>query len=224
MLTYVVRRLLYSIVVLFAASFLIFFFVTKSNDPLSFLKMQPTASEQTIANITARKHLDDPVVVRYVYWLKDLFTNQFGTTTIGDRPILPDLTRVMGHTLQLVVVAELLAILLAVGIGVYSALRQYSVFDYKATTFSFIGLATPVFWLALMLQVLFVNIYLWFDIRIFYTANLSGIDPGSGFHFVLDRAQHLGLPVITLMVASIATYSRFMFALMFVFLNYDYVS
>ena len=61
-----------------------------------------------------------------------------------------------------------------------------------------------------MLQVLFVNIYLWFDIRIFYTANLSGVDPGNGIHFVLDRVQHLALPVIVLCVASIATYSRFM--------------
>jgi peptide/nickel transport system permease protein len=223
MLTYVIRRLLYSIVVLFAASFIIFFFVSVSNDPLSFLRMQPTASEITIQNITERKHLDEPIPVRYVYWVKDMLTNQFGTTTIGDRPILPDITRVMGHTLQLVIAAELLAILLAVGIGVYSALRQYSVFDYTATTFSFVGLATPVFWLALMLQVLFVNIYLWFDIRIFYTANLSGIDPGTGLHFVLDRAQHLGLPVITLMIASVATYSRFMRASMLEVVNSDYV-
>jgi len=152
-----------------------------------------------------------------------MFTNQFGTTTIGDRPILPDLTRVMGHTLQLVIAAELIAILLAIGIGVYSALRQYSAFDYSATTFSFVGLATPVFWLALMLQVLFVNIYLWFDIRIFYTANLSGIDPGTGLSFLLDRAQHLGLPVITLAIASIATYSRFMRASMLEVVNSDYV-
>ena len=69
--------------------------------------------------------------------------------------------------------------LIAVGIGVYSALRQYSVFDYTATTGSFVGLAIPVFWLALMLQVLFVNIYLWFDVRIFYVAGLSSADPGT---------------------------------------------
>jgi len=223
MLTYVIRRLLYSIVVLFAASFIIFVFVSYSNDPVAFLKMQPTASEQTIQNITERKHLDEPVVVQYVYWVKDALFNQFGTTTIGDRPILPDLQRVMGHTLQLVIAAELLAILLAVFIGVYSALRQYTAFDYSATTFSFLGLATPVFWLGLMLQVLFVNIYLWFDVRIFYTANLSGIDPGTGIHFVLDRAQHLGLPVIVLMVASVATYSRFMRASMLEVINSDYV-
>jgi peptide/nickel transport system permease protein len=129
----------------------------------------------------------------------------------------------MGHTLQLVFFAEFLAIIIAIGIGVYSALRQYSAFDYTATTFSFLGLATPVFWLALMLQVLFVNIYLWFDIRIFYTASLSGVDPGHGIHFALDRAQHLALPIIVLCVASIATYSRFMRGSMLEVINSDYV-
>lgn len=223
MLTYVIRRLLYSVVVLIAASFIIFTFVSLSNDPLAFLKMQPNASQITIDRITERKHLDEPIPVQYLYWVKDALTNQFGTTTIGDRPILPELTRVMGHTLQLVIIAELLAVTIAVFIGVYSALRQYSAFDYTATTFSFVGLATPVFWLALMLQVLFVNIYLWFDVRIFYTANLSGVDPGTGVHFVLDRAQHLGLPIIVLMIASIAQYSRYMRASMLEVVNSDYV-
>jgi len=223
MFTFVIRRLLYSIVVLLAASFIIFTFVSVSGDPVAFLRMQPTASEITIQRIEERKHLNDPIPVQYVYWLKDMLTNQFGTTTIGDRPILPDITRVMGHTLQLVIAAELLAILVAVGIGVYSALRQYSVFDYSATTFSFVGLATPVFWLALMLQVLFVYIYQWTGVRIFYVANLSGVDPGTGIHFVLDRAQHLALPVLVLMVASIASYSRYMRASMLEVVNSDYV-
>ena len=223
MLTYVVRRLLYSVVVLIVASFMVFAGVSWVSDPLAFLKMQPNASKQTIENITERKHLDEPIPVRYVYWVNDAITNGFGTDTIRDQPIMPDLKRVLGHTLQLVIVAELLAIMIAVGIGVYSALRQYSATDYAATTFSFIGLATPVFWLALMLQILFVNIYLWFDVRIFYTATLQGIDPGTGFHYVLDRIQHLGLPWIVLMVASIATYSRYMRASMLEVVNSDYV-
>jgi peptide/nickel transport system permease protein len=197
--------------------------VSSVSHPLAFLKMQPNASKQTIENITKRKHLDDPIPVRYVYWVRDAATRGFGTDTIRDQPIMPDLKRVMGHTLQLVLVAELLAILVAVVIGVYSALRQYSVTDYAATTFSFVGLATPVFWLALMLQVLFVNIYLWFDVRIFYTANLQAVEPGSGIHFVFDRIQHLALPWIVLMVASIATYSRYMRASMLEVVNSDYV-
>ena len=223
MLTYIIRRLLYSIVVLLVASFLIFTFVTISGDPLAFLKMSPGVDPATIANIEARKHLNDPIVVQYFYWLKDAVTNQFGTTIIGERKIMPDIQRVMGHTLQLVFFAEFLAIIIAIGVGVYSALRQYSAFDYTATTFSFLGLATPVFWLALMLQVFFVNIYLWFDVRIFYTANLSGVDPGSGIHFALDRAQHLALPILVLCVASIATYSRFMRGSMLEVINSDYV-
>jgi peptide/nickel transport system permease protein len=81
----------------------------------------------------------------------------------------------------------------------------------------------PVFWLALMLQILFVNIYLWFDVRIFYVANLNSVDPGSGISFVLDRAQHLALPILVLAVANIAAYSRFMRAAMLEVVNSDYV-
>jgi peptide/nickel transport system permease protein len=223
MLTYVIRRLLYSIVVLFAASVLVFWGMSMVTSPIGFLRLQPNISEQTIQNITERKHLDEPIYVRYGYWIKDMFTNKFGTETVSDLPIWPDLQRAMGHTLQLIIAAELLAILLAVAIGVYSALRQYSAFDYAATTFSFVGLAMPVFWLALMLQILFVNIYLWFDVRIFYVASLNSVDPGSGIHFVLDRAQHLALPIIVLAVANIATYSRFMRAAMLEVVNSDYV-
>jgi len=149
--------------------------------------------------------------------------HQFGTTILGSKPILPDLWRVMKHTLQLVIVAELLAILIAVGIGVYSALRQYSVFDYTATTFSFMGLAMPVFWFALMLQVGVVYVKDWTGYNIFPVASLSSVDPGSGIHFWIDRAHHLVLPVIVLMIASIATYSRFMRASMLEVINSDYV-
>jgi peptide/nickel transport system permease protein len=222
-LTYVIRRLFYSTIVLIAASVLVFWGMSLVTSPIGFLRMQPNISEQTIQNITERKHLDEPIYVRYGYWVKDMFTNKFGTETVSDLPIWPDLQRAMGHTLQLVVAAELLAILLAVFIGVYSALRQYSTFDYAATTFSFVGLAMPVFWLALMLQILFVNIYLWFDVRIFYVASLNSVDPGTGIHFVLDRAQHLALPIIVLAVANIATYSRFMRAAMLEVVNSDYV-
>ena len=223
MLTYVIRRLLFSVVVLFAATVIVFWGMSLVTSPIGFLRMQPNISEQTIHNIEQRKHLDRPIYVRYGYWMKDVVTNKFGTETINDTPIFPDLKRAMGHTLQLVVVAELLAILIAVGIGVYSALRQYSVFDYTATTASFVGLAIPVFWLALMLQVLFVNIYLWFDVRIFYVAGLSSADPGHGLSYGLDRAQHLALPIMVLMVASIAQYSRFMRASMLEVVNADYV-
>jgi peptide/nickel transport system permease protein len=222
-LSYAVRRLLYSVVVLVAASFLVFTFVSVSGDPLGQLNLVPNLSEQSKQNVIDAKHLDDPIPVRYAYWVRDAVTNQFGTTLQGDRPILPDLWRVMKNTLQLVFIAEVLAILTALAIGVYSARRQYSAFDYTATTFSFLGLATPVFWLALMLQVLVVQVYEQTGVRVFPIASLSSVDPGTGIHFVIDRAHHLVLPVLVLMVASVASYSRYIRASMLEVLNADYV-
>jgi peptide/nickel transport system permease protein len=81
----------------------------------------------------------------------------------------------------------------------------------------------PVFWLALMLQVAVVKIYESTGHRLFPIANLNSVDPGTGFSFVVDRAHHLVLPVIVLMVASIATYSRYMRASMLEVVNSDYV-
>ncbi len=223
MLSYVVRRLLYSVVVLLATSFLVFTFVSVSGDPLAALRVTPDYDPNTIKRIEEENNLDKPVPVRYVYWLKDAVRGDFGTTLLGDRPILPDLWRVMKNTLMLVFVAELLAVLIAVVIGVIAALRQYSIFDYSSTTFSFIGLAMPVFWLALMLQVAVVSVYESTGHRLFPISSLNSIDPGTGVDFWIDRAHHLVLPVIVLMVASIATYSRYMRASMLEVVNSDYV-
>jgi peptide/nickel transport system permease protein len=222
-LTYIARRLLYSVAVLIAASFLVFFFVTVSGDPIAGLRITPNVSRESIDEISERKHLDDPIPVRYWYWVEDAVTDQFGTTLLTNKPILPDLWRVMKNTLQLVIIAQMLAILVGVGIGILSALRQYSAFDYSATTFSFLGLATPVFWLALMAQVLVVYIIGWTGHQIFPIANLSDVNPGKGIDFALDRAHHLVMPVIVLMVAGTATYSRFMRASMLEVINSDYV-
>jgi peptide/nickel transport system permease protein len=223
MLTYIVRRLLYSVVVLAIASFLVFVFVAKSGDPLAGLRLAPNVSEVTVQNVIDRKHLDENVFKRYGYWVQDAFTNNFGSTLLDNRPILPELWRVMKNTLQLVLAATLLQIFFAVLIGVYSAVRQYSPFDYTMTTFSFLGLATPVFWLALMAQVVVVQVYERTGHRIFPIANLSSIDAGSGLDFWIDRAHHLVLPVLVLMVAGIAGYSRYMRAAMLEVINSDYV-
>jgi ABC-type dipeptide/oligopeptide/nickel transport system permease component len=223
LLAFIIRRLLYSTVVLVLASFLVFTFVTYSGDPLAALRIAPNVSQLTVKNVIERKHLDDPIPKRYLYWVQDAVTNQFGSTLLDNRPILPELWRVMKNTLQLVIAAQLLVIIFAVLIGVYSAIRQYSPFDYTATGFSFLGLSTPVFWLALMVQVIVVQIFEHTGHRLFPIANLSDVDPGTGLHFWIDRAHHLVLPVFVLMVAGIAGYSRYMRAAMLEVINSDYV-
>ena len=223
MLTFVLRRLLYSIPVLVAASFLIFVAVSAAGDPLATLRQNPLVSEQTLQNVTERKHLDEPLLLRYRYWVEEAVTDNFGTPLLVDEPIWNDLKRVIPHTLQLVVLAEIFALTFGILVGVYSAIRQYSLFDYAATTLSFLGFSMPVFWLALMLQILFTEIAIKWGVRIFYTSGLSSTDAGGGFGFVVDRLQHLAIPAMTVAIVSMAQYSRYMRAAMLEVINSDYV-
>jgi peptide/nickel transport system permease protein len=224
MVVFVVRRLLYSIPVLLAASMLIFVSVTAVGDPLAQLRQDPRISQVTLQQITERKHLDDSVPVQYGYWLKDAVLNKFGTPLLqpGGR-ISDDLKRVIPHTMQLILLSEFFSLLFGISIGVYAAVRQYSLFDYSATALSFVGIALPVFWLALMLQVLFTNVFIKWNVRIFYTSGLSSLDVGHGLHFWIDRLQHLALPAMTLSLVTIALYSRYMRTAMLEVVNSDYV-
>lgn len=224
MLTFVIRRVLLSVPVLIATSFIIFTFVTIAGDPLAELRMDPRTSEQTLERIIERKHLDEPLLVQYGYWVKDALFNGFGTD-LGGSEIWPDLTRVLGNTLQFIVLAEVLAVLLGIGLGVYSAMRQYSVFDHAATTFSFVAFSMPIFWFALLMQIVVTNLFNATGFRLFYTGGLSspGLEDPSFATFLLDRFQHLALPVIVLSVAFVASYSRYMRASMLEVVNADYV-
>jgi peptide/nickel transport system permease protein len=220
MLVFIVRRLLYSIPVLVVTSFLIFTAVSLSGDPAARIKQSPRYSQQTLLLLEHKYKLDKPIPVRWGYWLKDVTTNKLGVSLATGQPIWPDIKRVMGHTAQLIITSSIIAILIGILVGVLSAIRQYSIFDYTATTLSFLGFAMPTFWLALLLQILFVNIYLKWNVRIFYTSGLN--NPGEGT-FSLDRIQHLGLPVATLVIIDFALYSRFMRASMLEVINSDYV-
>ena len=222
MLTFIIRRLLLSIPVLIAATFLIFVFVSVSSNPLAQLYQNPHITRAEIKTIAHAKGLDQPVVERYWVWVKEAVLHKFGTGLTSPLPIWPQLTRVLGHTLQLLVSVLVLSVLIGVAVGIFSAIRQYSIFDYTATTLSFIGFAMPVFWIALILQVIFTDIWVSWHVRIFYTSGLSSVDPGHGFHFLLDRAQHLALPVIALCMLSVAGYSRYMRASMLEVINSDY--
>jgi len=221
MLTYIARRVLYSIPVLILSSFFSFLFVSYAANPLLSARSNPRLTPHLLHLLIVQNHLDKPVVVRYFYWVEAVFTNKLGESLITLKPIWPDITRTMGHTAQLIILSETLAILLGVAVGIYSAIRQYSFFDYSFTTFSFLGFAMPTFWLALVLQILFVDIYNSWHVRIVYTSGLNTVPGGPAWS--LDRLQHLALPVLTLLIISFALYSRYMRASMLDVVNSDYV-
>jgi peptide/nickel transport system permease protein len=219
-LTYIARRILYSIPVLAVSSFLSFVFVSEAGDPLSNLRQNPQVTPGTLHHLAHVYHLDQSVVVRYWYWIQSVFTQKLGTSLATSQPIWPDIHRAMGHTLQLIVLAEITALILGIAVGIFSAIRQYSVFDYSFTTISFLGYAMPTFWLALLLQILFTDIFIHWHVRLFYT---SGLNNHGNASWSLDRLQHLALPVATLSIVSFALYSRYMRASMLDVINSDYV-
>ncbi len=220
MLTYIARRILYSIPVMIVSTFLSFTFVSLAGNPVALLRNNPRIPANTIHNMIVQNHLDRSIPVRYGFWVRDVFTHKLGNSLATLQPIWPDITRTLGHTAQVIVIAELLAIFLGVAVGIFSAIRQYSPFDYLFTTVSFLGYAMPTFWLALLLQILFVDIYLKWNIRIFYTSGLNNPHHGT---WTIDRLQHIALPVMTLSIISFALYSRYMRASMLDVINSDYV-
>jgi len=219
-LTFITRRILYSIPVLILSTFLSFAFVSYAGNPTALLRANPKFSPITLQHIIVQQHLNRSVPVRYWFWVKDIFTHKLGDSLSTLQPIWPDIVRTAGHSAQVILLAEVIALILGVAVGIFSAIRQYSFFDYTFTSISFLGFAMPTFWLALLLQILFVDIYLKWHVRIFYTSGLNS--PGKGT-WSLDRLQHIALPVMTLSIISFAVYSRYMRASMLDVINTDYV-
>ena len=205
MTLFVLRRLVHSIPVVFAVSFVVFVLVHVSGDPLAVVKGSPGTSRDTLDRIIERHQLDEPVVAQYGHWLKSVVTDGFGTTLLSERPVGPDLLRAFANTAQLVPPALVLGAFAGIVLGALSAVRRHSLFDHGTTTLTFVVLSMPQFWIALVLQVLFTNLYLDTGVRIFYTSGLSS----GGNGFLLDRSRHLALPVLVLSLTVLVIVARF---------------
>jgi peptide/nickel transport system permease protein len=135
-----------------------------------------------------------------------------------------DIKEGLTNTFVLGTTAFVLSLVLGIAIGLFSAIRQYSVFDYLATGSAFLGLSVPVFWFALILQLVF-GVYLtnWLSLSqpVFFTAGIYS--PGSAGFDLIDRIRHLVLPVTVLAVQLVALYSRYMRAGMLEVLHSDYL-
>ncbi|MFJ6983131.1 ABC transporter permease [Streptomyces sp. NPDC091389] len=221
MLRYAGRRLAYSVPVVLVASFVFFWAVRSTFDPLT--KLRQARDPGVLARETARLGLDRPVVEQYLLWMKAFVTGDWGVSTrTGDRAE-GMIGSALGTTLQLVVWAVLFAVIVALLIGTYSAARQYSAGDHLLTGLSYLGVAMPAFWLGLMLIQVFA---VWpreqFGLSQppLYFVGLHS--PGaSGIN--ADYFRHLVLPVMTLTIGLIASWSRFSRASMLEALHSDYV-
>ncbi len=226
MLAYATRKLLISIPVLFFAT-LVAFLLVATVDPIAeqrvFLLSQPGGAEQ-VARLEASLGLDKPLIERYGNWLGDLVRGDMGSSTENGRAVTTLLGEAIPVTMRLVIAATVISVIFGVAVGVISAVRKYSVFDNVSTFFAFLFFAMPVFWLGAVLKDLGIRFNDWWGRRIFFTIGEQSPRLDADFWGIwADRAGHIILPALTLILIQLAATSRFQRSAMLDVLESDYI-
>ncbi len=211
---YLVRRLLQMIPILFGVSIIVFVIIhTAPGDPYAYL-FGPRIDPTLRARLMEEMGFNDPIPIQYVRWLTTTLKGNLGYSVRTQEPVVDMLARAIPRTLLLTGTAFLLGLALAIPIGVISATRQYSLIDYAATTFAFMGISLPSFFAALL------AIY-FFAVRLPIFPMNGIITPGGGGFW--DVLHHLVLPAVTLGLRDMASYARFTRSAMLEVLRQDYV-
>jgi peptide/nickel transport system permease protein len=190
MRAFLVRRVISLVLALFAANIAVFLLVRLvPGDPAQILLKNPTPEK--IAEIRRRLALDRPLPVQYVMFVKNVVgRGSFGESIVTGRDVKEDLARTWPATVELAVVALLLATILGVWVGIFSAKNAGTWKDLLGTGLSLVGLSVPVFWLGLLAILLFSLQLGWLP-----AGDRMSLDGGGG---LLDRLYHLVLPATVL--------------------------
>jgi len=223
-LRYTVRRIFITIPILLVMSVLTFMGARAVASPEAALRFNPRVRPEDIARYREALGLDDTEVVQYTRWLGKFLTGDLGNSLVARRPVGEMLSEALQNTLVLISVAFAVSLLLGVLIGIIAAVKQNSWFDYSTTGLSLLGIATPVFLVGLILQ-LVLGVYLqrWLNTNepIFFTAGMTS--PGTQGFDLMDRLRHIALPATALAVQLVAIYSRYMRASLLEVLSSDYI-
>ena len=224
MTTYILRRLLQAVPIMLLLSIFLFGIVRlMPGGPLAQAERNPNVTPEQLAALRMRLGLDQPLPIQYAKWIKAfVLEGDWGYSIKFRRPVADMIVERVPATLLLFGVGFVFMLIFAIPIGVYSAIKPYSLFDNIITTFSFAGQSVPVYWLGLVLIVIFyLNIQNPFgDGPMFpaggmYTVGQEGSLP--------NLLWHLVLPIAAMTFSWIAWYSRFLRSSMRDTLNEDYI-
>jgi peptide/nickel transport system permease protein len=223
MRTYALRRILQTIPILFIISVLLFFMVRAApGGPLTAARRNPNITEEQLQKLEHQLGLDRPLPVQYADWIVHMFRGDMGQSIKFRRPVSEMIAERIPNTLLLVGLSFLVTLLIALPVGILSARKPYSLFDYIATTITFMGQSLPVYWLGLGLILIFY-------VTLKNPINGNSLFPGGGMNTIgkegdlLDTLWHLVLPVTALSLGWAAWYSRFLRSSMLDVLHEDYV-
>ena len=212
---YLLRRVLSAIPLLIGVSLILFAVLHLApGSPLDVYAENPAVTPEALENIRVSLGLDRPLPEQYVRWVGAFLRGDWGYSIRTNNPAVEDALSRLPATLLLSGSAFVLALLIALPLGIVSAVRRYTWVDHTATLFSFLGISTPVFWLALMVQLLFSVQLGWLP-----SAGVSSVGDGS----FIDRLQHLVLPASVLSLAFVAGWSRYVRSSMIEVLSLDYI-
>jgi peptide/nickel transport system permease protein len=215
---YILRRLLIAIPTVAVISFVVFAILALApTDPLSSFGADPRVPPEVRAAIRTSLGLDDPWPVRYVKWVTSLAQGNFGFSFMSHSPVIDLLKQRLPNTLAVVGVAYIIGVVLAIPIGMISAVRRYSLFDHVATTFAFVGFSVPTFFTGILLIIIFSINLRWFPF--IYDSTLVIHDLGS----FLDQVKQSIMPITVLALFDTATIARYTRAEMLEHLPLDYV-
>jgi peptide/nickel transport system permease protein len=225
MLAYAVRRVLVSVPILVVSTFIVFVLVSLAGDPLAELRTRnPPVPQRTLDLEAQRLHLDESLLQRYWGWITGVVQGDFGPSVQSTLQIGPEIAGRFLVTFRLIAVAMLVALVLAVLVGVISAVKQYSGTDYTATFAGFLFLSMPSFWLAILLKEAGIGFNNAVGSQVLFTIGDSSVFvAGGAWAEFTDVLGHLILPTISLALLSFAAWSRFQRASMLEVLGSDYV-
>ncbi|MEW6107334.1 MAG: ABC transporter permease [Bacillota bacterium] len=218
---YIVRRVAGAIPLLLLISAIVFSLIALApGDPLLTMRMEnPRAvSPEAIARLRAYYHLDDPLPVRYLYWLKSVLQGDWGYSSTYKVPVKDLVVSRMPNTLLLTVSAWLLGLLVALPIGIISAARKYSIFDYAVTFAAFLALSMPPVWFGFLTIMLFAVQLKWLPI-----GGVAELTHGTVGALLVDRARHLILPMTVLGLVQVAYWVRYVRTSLLEVLGMDYI-
>ncbi len=220
MFSYVLRRILGAIPLIFGVLTLTFFIIRLApGDPASFF-IQPGVSPKVAEQMREQYGLNDPLIVQYFKWLGNILQGDFGRSFSRHQPVFDVILDAVPITVSLALIGITMQFIFGILLGVISAVKQGTKLDRTLTVSALFIYSMPEFWLSLMLIILFSLKLGWFPAS---NLNSIGADSLGTLDYILDRLQHLVLPIFVLSLGGIAGLARYVRGQMLEVIRQDYI-
>jgi peptide/nickel transport system permease protein len=223
MAIFLVRRIIGAIPLLLFVSVTVFALLHAApGGPTGAYMRRGSMNAADLAALEEKLGLNDPLPIQYGKWLGRVLQGDLGMAVTTKRPVAAEIVDRLPNTLTLMGVAWAVTLLIAIPVGILSAIRQYSKFDHAVSTLTFIGQSIPIFWFGLILLLVF-----YMKLENPFTGEpllpAGGVSTMGAPFSLADRVKHLILPVTMLAAGWVAWYSRFLRASMLETIHQDYV-